>query len=116
MPSTTSFDFADVVLVPFPFTDQTATKKRPAVVVSSLAYHAKQPDLIIMAITSRSRRSTRVGEATIRDWQQAGLLKPSVLKPLLATIDRKLVVRRLGKLATGDRRTLRRCLLAILGS
>jgi hypothetical protein len=31
----TSYKFADVVLVPFPFTDQTTSKKRPAVVVSS---------------------------------------------------------------------------------
>lgn len=28
------FDFGDVVLVPFPFTDQSGTKKRPAVIVS----------------------------------------------------------------------------------
>jgi mRNA interferase MazF len=32
MPNTTAYGFGDVVLVPFPFTDQTATKKRPAVV------------------------------------------------------------------------------------
>ncbi|MFN6463580.1 MAG: type II toxin-antitoxin system PemK/MazF family toxin [Nostoc sp. DedVER02] len=31
----TNYEFGDVVLVPFPFTDQTTTKKRPAVVVSS---------------------------------------------------------------------------------
>lgn len=36
----TSYKFGDVVLVPFPFTDQSASKKRPAVVVSSSAYHA----------------------------------------------------------------------------
>lgn len=29
-----SYDFGDVVLLPFPFTDQTATKKRPAITVS----------------------------------------------------------------------------------
>lgn len=39
MPSTTIYNFADVVLVPFPFTDQRTTKKRPAVVVSTGAYH-----------------------------------------------------------------------------
>ncbi len=30
----TNYDFGEVVLVPFPFTDQTTTKKRPAVIVS----------------------------------------------------------------------------------
>ena len=32
------FEFGDVILVPFPFTSQTAFKKRPAVVVSSRTY------------------------------------------------------------------------------
>jgi len=49
MPPTTSYSFGDLVLVPFPFTDQSATKRRPAVVVSSHAYHAERADLIIMA-------------------------------------------------------------------
>ena len=43
MPTTTGCEFGDVVLVPFPFTDQTTTKKRPAVVVSSDAYHRDRP-------------------------------------------------------------------------
>ncbi len=51
----TSFEFGDVVLVPFPFTDQSTTKKRPAVVVSSRPYNAERPDVIIMAITSQVR-------------------------------------------------------------
>ena len=35
MPLTTGYSFGDVVLVPFPFTDQSGSKKRPAVIVSS---------------------------------------------------------------------------------
>jgi mRNA-degrading endonuclease toxin of MazEF toxin-antitoxin module len=46
------FDFGDVVLVPFPFTSQTASKKRPAIVVSSRAYSIARPDLIVMSVTS----------------------------------------------------------------
>jgi hypothetical protein len=37
---TIAHNFGDVVLVPFPFTDQSAIKKRPAIVVGSAAYLA----------------------------------------------------------------------------
>jgi mRNA interferase MazF len=44
MAATSRFSFGDVVLVPFPFTDQSGTKKRPAVVVSSHGYNASRRD------------------------------------------------------------------------
>ena len=55
MPPTTGYSFGDIVLVPFPFTDQSATKRRPAVVVSTERYNQERPDLIIMAVTSQAR-------------------------------------------------------------
>jgi len=39
MPSMTAYSFGDVILVPFPFTDQSQAKQRPAVVVSSARYN-----------------------------------------------------------------------------
>ena len=82
------FKFGDVVLIPFPFTDQTALKKRPAVVVSSEAYNLAKSDLVVMAITSQMR--------PVDAWHGAGLLKPSAIKPVIATVERRLVIRRLG--------------------
>ena len=79
-------EFGDVLLVPFPFTDHTAVKQRPAVVVSSEAYHRERPDLIILAVTSQIRADDKIGAAAVAQWQEAGLLKPSVLKPLIATL------------------------------
>jgi mRNA interferase MazF len=102
MPPTTGFEFGDVVLVPFPFTDQSTTKKRPAVVVSSSGYNANRPDLVVMAISSRVRMPVSFGEVILEDWKGAGLLAPSVVKPVLATIERGLILRRLGRLVPGD--------------
>ena len=107
--------FGDVIVVPFPFTDQTATKKRPAVVVSSEAYQRERPDLILMAITSQLRPAPTVGEVAIVHWQAAGLLKPSVIKPLLTTIEARLVLRQLGSLHADDLAALRQVLATVLG-
>jgi len=112
----TGCEFGDVVLVPFPFTDQSTTKRRPAVVVSSDAYHRERPDLIILAVTSQVRPQASVGEVSVAKWKEAGLLQPSVLKPVLATIERGLVLRKLGRLADEDRDALRRVLGEILGA
>jgi mRNA interferase MazF len=112
----TGYEFGDLVLVPFPFTDQSATKSRPAVVVSSAAYHRERPDLVILAVTSQARPAAGLGEAVISKWKEAGLLRPSVLKPVVATIERGLVIRKLGRLAEEDRAALREVLRTILGT
>ncbi len=69
MPPTTGYSFGDIVLVPFPFTDQSTTKR----------------------------------------------LKPSVVKPVITTIETSLVIRRLGQLAKDDQEALRRAITAIIG-
>lgn len=107
--------FGDVVLVPFPFTDQSGAKKRPAVIVSRSGYHADRRDLIIMAITSQVRQPLGFGEALVADWQVAGLIKPSVLKPVFTTIDQGLVVRTMGALSANDLRSLREVIGQVIG-
>jgi mRNA interferase MazF len=114
MPSTTSFDFGDVLLVPFPFSNQTTVKKRPAVVVSSRAYNISRPDLIILALTSQPAASNLFGGTSLSNWKGAGLLKPSVFKPILATIEKSLVIQKMGRLHASDQKTLQRVLKTIL--
>jgi len=62
------FEFGAVVLVPFPFTNQAALKKRPAVVVSTAAYNDARADIVVMAITSQLRPSLILGEVWIDQW------------------------------------------------
>lgn len=115
MAATSRFSFGDVVLVPFPFTDQSGTKKRPAVVVSSRGYNASRRDIVIMAITSQVRTPLGFGEAMVGDWQGAGLVKESVLKPVLSTIEQGLVIRTMGKLAAADIKALREVVADVIG-
>lgn len=111
----TPFEFGDIVLVPFSFTDQSATKKRPAVVISSNAYNSERPDLIIMAVTSQIKPTSVIGEVIVQDWQGAGLLKPSAIKPVITTIEKPLVIRTMGRLKEGDQKAVRGSLEGILG-
>lgn len=90
-------------------------KRRPAVVISSPAYHRSRPDLLIMAVTSQQPTTLSIGEVQVHDWRGAGLLKPSVLKPVLTTIDPALVLKKLGRLMPDDQTALRQALAAILG-
>lgn len=106
--------FGTVVLVPFPFTDQSAAKQRPAVIVSSSAYHRARRDLILMPITSQLRGSA-FGDVLVQDWQAAQLLMPSAVKPVLATLDQALVIKSLGALSARDQAALRATIAQLIG-
>ncbi len=109
------FEFGDVVLIPFPFTNQTSAKQLPAVIVSNRAYNTAKPDLVMMAITSQFRPTPALGEVWLGQWQAAGLLKPSAVKPVFATIEQTLVIRQLGTHAQADQADLRQAIAQVIG-
>lgn len=109
-----SFSPGEVVIIRFPFTDQQGTKQRPAVVVSSADYNVQRPDVILLALTSQIKTPLGFGEAHVRDWQDAGLLKPSLLKPILFTAEQMLVRKSLGRLSERDHKTLHTLLRALV--
>jgi len=91
----------DVVLVSFVFSDETGERQRPAVIVSSEAYHRSRQEAIIAAITSRTDRIL-AGDHLITDWQGAGLLFPSVATGIIRTIKQSMITRRLGIMSQAD--------------
>ena len=107
--------FGDVVLVPFPFTDQSSAKRRPAVVISATEYNARRPDVVLMPVTSQLRGDGRAGDVMLSEWESAGLLKPSAVKPIIATFERSLLIRRLDSLAEDDRDLLKQALAEMIG-
>lgn len=97
-----AFQRGEVVLIPFPYTDLSTTKTRPAVVVSSSAYHAVRPDLLLAYVSSQISIAVAPLDVLLQDWQQTGLLKPSFVRPKIAAIEPKLIVHQVGQLSQRD--------------
>ena len=91
----------EIVLVPFPFTDLTTTKKRPALIISPNEYNEKL-DVIIAFITSKLDLEYRIGDYIIQEWKKANLPKPSMLRMKFATIDKSIIIKKLGTLMEKD--------------
>lgn len=109
-----TYDRGDIVFVPFMFTDRPVAKNRPAVVISSHAYHASRREIIIAAITSQIRRPAFVGDHEIEHWQDCGLPKPSVVTSILWTVKGRLISKVLGRMAETDMRAYERALCEAL--
>jgi len=98
MPTTTNFKRGTVVLLPFPFSDQSSTKVRPAVVVSP---DYPSDDLLVVAVTSVGE-ALRPGEFALDFWREAGLIHPSFAKRAVTSVSRNLVKKQLGRLQADD--------------
>jgi mRNA interferase MazF len=98
MPTTTNYNRGTVVLLPFPFSDQSAAKLRPAVVASP-SYPSE--DLIVVALSSFAG-DLRPGEYRLQYWREAGLLHPSFVKRAIASVSNDLVRKSIGSLHPSD--------------
>ena len=106
MPSSTLFNQGDILLVPFPFTDQSGDKQRPAMVISAGWYNSAHKDLILAAITSQIPSFLARDELplTPNDISQASLIIPCILLAgKLFSIEKSKIVKCLGKVSTQTR-------------
>lgn len=72
-------------------------------------------DVVLMAVTSQMQPSPAFADVWLQDWQGAGLLKPSAVKPVLATMEQRLIIRVLGSLSPRDKDGVHEALALILG-
>lgn len=92
----------DVILVEIAFSGVAGRKRRPAVVISTDTFNRRGIKLIVAAITSNISPPFRPGDTLLTDWGAAGLLKPSAVRGVLATVDKADVIRRLGFVPASD--------------
>jgi len=91
----------EIVLVPFPFNDLSASKKRPALIISPNRYNRYQ-DVIIAFVTSKLNTQHRIGDYKIREWEKSNLPKPSMIRMKFATLDKSIIIKTIGRLYKND--------------
>ena len=109
------FQRGDVVQVQFPFSDASGAKVRPAVVLSTIAFHDDWNEVLLVAATSRPPRTLRPSDCALQDWKQAGLSQPSWVRCHIATAHHALMRQRLGQLSVRDLANVEQCLRTALG-
>ena len=95
--STIRYRPGDLVLLSFPFSKETGTKQRPALVLLDTGDN----DVIVARITTQLHLSKH--DVEIRNWRSAGLIGPSIVRlHKLVTLEKSLVIRHLGHLSDED--------------
>jgi mRNA interferase MazF len=102
----------DVVVVPFPFTDSPASKRRPALVLSSMAFNRGSGHSLMAQIT-KAKQSSWPGDVGIQN-VEAGLPEQCIVRMKLFTIDNRLIQKRTGRLSAFDQQQVRPSLRQIM--
>jgi mRNA interferase MazF len=95
-------DFGDVVVVPFPFVDLAAEKRRPSLILSYARFNRGHDHSVCMMITTAAQPRWP-SDITIEDLKTAGLNRPCVIRWKIFTLPNALILKRAGELATRDR-------------
>jgi mRNA interferase MazF len=104
-----------VVRVSFPFTEQTATKNRPALILSDTALFNGPAGHSIMAMITSAKNAPWPLDCSIADLTAAGLPSPSTIRFKLFTLDHRLVRGELGQLAPVDEQNVHHALTQLFG-
>lgn len=109
-----TFERGQVLRVPFPFTDRTAHKNRPALVLSDARVFNAPAGHVVLAMITSAKNPPWPLDCPIDDLASAGLPAPSVIRCKLFTLDARLVRGVLGRLTGADAARWQRTLAGLL--
>jgi mRNA interferase MazF len=90
----------EILVVPFPFSDRDASKRRPALVISNHHFNTRHSHLILSMITTSHRAWS--SDIALQDWQASGLSAACQVRLKLFTLDKDIIIRKIGILSSRD--------------
>lgn len=109
-----TFEENDIIVVPFPFTDKNALKRRPAVILSNKSF-IHSTDHVIAAMITSAKNSDWISDVKIGHLKATGLTVPCVIRLKLFTLSKTLIIKKIGKLSSADARLLKTNVAAVVG-
>lgn len=89
----------DLLLIPFPFSDQSGKKVRPVVVISNNDFNNCSEDVIVLGVTSNIHKDKYSIHLSSLDLEKGSLTKPCVIKvENILKIDKRLIIKAIGKI------------------
>lgn len=111
---TNTYDTYDIVVVPFPFTDTSEVKKRPAIVLSSAPEFNNHARACVLAMITTATHAPWPCDVEILDLDSAGLPTKSIIRMKLFTLDQRLILKNIGTLSQKDQKSLLKSIRALL--
>ena len=105
----------DVVVVPFPFTDSSRTKRRPALVLSQKTDFGSVIEHSVLAMITSQKNEPWPLDVSIKNKKQSGLPAASVVRMKLFTLDNRFILRKIGRLTKSDQMQVKESLTKIFG-
>jgi mRNA interferase MazF len=96
----------DVVAVPFPFTDKPEAKRRPALVLSNAEFNSSGHTVLAM-ITTKGHHPWP-GDSNINEYSVAGLNLQCQVRLKIFTLDNRLLLKKIGRLAENDSKKVKK--------
>ena len=101
----------DIVLIPIPFTDLSAQKRRPVIVISNDTYNRKTTDIVVVAMTSNPAQTEYGFSINSSDLDRGTLNHPGQVRvDKIYTLSQAIVVKTFGRVNDDTLRRIRQML------
>ena len=98
----------DIVLVPIPFTDLSAQKRRPVIIISNDEYNRRNRDIVVVAMTSNPAGGSYSFTITSSEMEQGRLNRPGQVRvDKIYTLSQSIVVKTFGRVNTATLNRIR---------
>lgn len=89
----------DLLIVPFPFSDQSGRKVRPVVVISNNVFNSHSEDVIVVGVTSNIKKDRYGLSLANKDLESGNLITNCMIKAEnILKLEKGLIIKKIGKI------------------